>query len=145
LNCAEVRSILVVDDESSLLGLLEYYLKRLAYDVVAVSDPHEAWTRFCAEPGRFGLVVMDLNLPGISGEELSSRMLGLNPALRLLISSGYPFDASRLPLARCGQAEFLQKPYTPNMLVATVQRMFSPPGAAADSRCDPDPSSKILF
>lgn len=145
MNSSEMKRIMVVDDEASLLGLLEHYLKRLAYDVVALANPHDAWTLFCSEPGCFGLVVMDLNLPGISGEELAGRMLELNPELRLVISSGYPFDASRLPLLSQDQAEFLQKPYSPNTLVQLVQRMFPPPVAAADSRSDPDPSSKILL
>jgi len=137
LACGEMKKVLVVDDEAGLLRLLEYYLKRLAYDVLALTSPQEAWTRFRAEPACFGLVVMDLNLPGISGEELSNRMLQLNPDLRLVISSGYPFDASRLLLTRRDQAEFLQKPYSPSTLAEVVQRMFPLP--QVNSQAVPDP------
>lgn len=117
-------TILLVDDEPRLLALLESYLTRLGYRAIACSSAAEAWARFEAEPAEFALVVLDLKMPGMSGQELSRCMLDLNPAVRLVISSGYPFDTAEIPAPDPAQVSFLQKPYSPSMLAKMIERLL---------------------
>ena len=122
---AQNPKLLIVDDEQSLLTVMEQYLRRLGYEVVACRTSSEAWSAFCAEPHQFMLVLADATLPETSGADLLLQMLELNPKLALLVCSGYPFDISQLPDEAREQIGFLQKPFTPRMLADAVERLLS--------------------
>ncbi len=117
--------ILVVDDEESLLVVMEQYLRRLGHAVVACRNGREAWELFERDPAGFTLVVADITLPEMSGAELLGRMLQLNPRACILICSGYPFDLSTLPATCQRQIGFLQKPFTPRMLADSIARLLA--------------------
>lgn len=102
---------------------MEQYLRRLGHDVVACRDGQEAWEAFERDPGSFTLVLADMSLPEMSGSELLSRMLNLNPQICILICSGYPFDSSTLPASHQHQIGFLQKPFTPRMLADSIEQL----------------------
>ena len=125
-----VNRLLLVDDEISLLGLLEKYLLRLGYQVDACATANDAWQRFEQMPEAYAAVVADLTLPDMSGEELLNRVLRLSPSARVLVCSGYPFDISRLPLANPAQAGFLQKPFLPKALAEALDRLLKQPQPA---------------
>lgn len=121
-----LTKILLADDEVCLLSLLEGYLGRLGYEVTACSSAPEAWARFESQAADFSVVVLDMRMPDMSGQELAGRMLEMNPALRLVLSSGYPFDISQIPVRDPAQIEFLQKPYSPSMLAKVIERLLKP-------------------
>ncbi len=116
--------LLIVDDEPSLLEVLEQYLVRLGYEVVACRSGDEAWKTFEQAPLSYGLILADATLPGLSSAELLTRMIERNPKLGLLVSSGYPFDMSMLPPALADRVIFLQKPFTPRMLAGAIERLL---------------------
>lgn len=116
--------ILLVDDEPSLLTVMEQYLRRLGYQVAGCRDPQQAWQWFESEPSSYALVLADATLPGISGAELLLRMLDRQPSLCALISSGYPFNRTSLPAQLRDRVGFLPKPFTPRMLQQAVTRLI---------------------
>lgn len=118
------RPILVVDDEPALLQLTRKYLERLGYEVEAFPDAASAWHRFQIDPPHWSLVIIDLSLPDKPGDQLASEMLGLHPALKVIVWSGYAFDASSLG-TEPGQVRSLQKPFSPKILCETVGRLTS--------------------
>jgi two-component system cell cycle sensor histidine kinase/response regulator CckA len=122
--------ILVVDDEQSLLVVMEQYLRRLGHDVVACRSGREAWELFERDPASFTLVLADITLPEMSGTEMLTRMLQSNPRTCVLICSGYPFDMSTLPSVHQRQMGFLQKPFTPRMLAEAIRRLLEDRDAA---------------
>jgi DNA-binding NtrC family response regulator len=131
LSVPEVR-ILVVEDEVSLIQLLEKYLLRLGYEVDAFSSSKEALEKFEAAPQSYNLVIADLGMPEIPGDTLLTRMLEIRPDLSILICSGSPFYLSNLPEALEKQVAFLQKPFVPKMLAESVARLLDkdkPPAA----------------
>jgi DNA-binding NtrC family response regulator len=111
-----IARLLIVEDEPSLRDLLRRYLERAGYEVESFADSEEALVRFEAGPEGFSLVVTDLTLPGLNGEELIGRMRALNANLRALILSGYPHVPTQ---PRTG---FLQKPFLPKMLIEEIER-----------------------
>ena len=125
--------ILVVDDELSLLVVMEQYLLRLGHAVVACRSGLEAWELFQRDPASFTLVLADITLPEMSGAELLGRMLQLNPRACVLICSGYPFDMSTLPAVYQRQLGFLQKPFTPRMLADSIARLLADRDATRDA------------
>jgi DNA-binding NtrC family response regulator len=125
--------ILVVDDELPLLTVMEQYLTRLGYRVVACRNGEEAWQKFEPEPSAYSIVVADITMPDISGQELLARILALNPSLRILICSGYPFDPATLPAAMPNRIGYLQKPFTPKLLAEAIERLTSGNNDAANA------------
>lgn len=118
-------SILIVDDERSLLTVMEQYLRRLHYNVVACISGAEAWERFSARPSDYSLVLADIMMPDMSGRDMLLRMLERNPSVGILICSGYPFDVASLPAEHQGQVGFLQKPFSPRMLADAVRKLIA--------------------
>jgi two-component system, cell cycle sensor histidine kinase and response regulator CckA len=129
--------ILVVDDEQSLLVVMEQYLRRLGHSVVACRSGLEAWELFERDPTSFTLVLADITLPEMSGAELLARMLRLNPRACILVCSGYPFDMSTLPAVYQRQIGFLQKPFTPRMLADSIARLLADRDAGNTAGTEP--------
>jgi DNA-binding NtrC family response regulator len=113
---------LVVEDEAPLRELLRRYLERAGYEVEAFAAPEDALRRFEMEPERFSLVVTDLSLPNLNGEELLDRMRAIQPRVRGLILSGYPHEPVK------AETGFLQKPFLPKMLLESIAKAL---GSAA--------------
>ncbi len=110
--------VLVVDDEATLLSLLQRYLARLGYEVESAGNAEDALALFEKDPTRFACVLTDLKLPGMGGEELVERMRELRPGLPAVISSGYPYQP------RSTATGFVQKPYLPAMLAGELERIL---------------------
>jgi DNA-binding NtrC family response regulator len=108
--------LLLVDDEAALLSLMRRYLERLGYEIETCSNAADALALVQADPERFAMVITDLTLPGMNGEELIAEMRRHQPKLRALISSGYPYEP------RAPGTGFLQKPFLPDMLAAEVAK-----------------------
>lgn len=112
------KPLLLVDDEPALLELLKKYLERLGYQVDAYLTAEEALAQFDADPAHYALVLTDLTLPGLGGDAMLDRMRASRPALRAIISSGYPY------IPRSKKTLFLQKPYVPKMLAEMIETLI---------------------
>lgn len=110
--------VLLVDDEAALVELLQKYLERLGYEVHACTTPEDALALFEADPQAYALVLTDLSLPGINGEQMIERMRKRRPRLPAIISSGYPYEV------RLKWTAFLQKPYLPKMLAEAIEKIL---------------------
>ena len=82
---------MLVEDELPLLQLLERYLTRVGYGVRTFSASSTALREFEANPENYDLVIADLGMPDMPGDTMLMRMLGIKPALLVLICSGSPF------------------------------------------------------
>ena len=114
----------MVDDEPPLLRMLSLYLGRLGYPVTAAATTDDAWMLVEADPAAFALAVLDGSMSGMSMHDLALRLLRANPALRVLAASGYPIDMTALSRAAPGRVDFLQKPFTPEMLATAIRGMI---------------------
>jgi len=117
-NAMGSARLLLVDDEPALTDLLKKYLERLGYEVDARSDAEQALEQYERNPDGYALVLTDLSLPGMSGEQMIERMRLRNPKLRAIISSGYPYQ----PRSRL--VGYLQKPFLPKMLADLIEKML---------------------
>jgi DNA-binding NtrC family response regulator len=112
--------ILLVDDETALLGLMETYLGRMGYSLQACVSATEALKLFEAQSRAFDLAIVDLTMPEMPGETLALRFLDINPSIRILLCSGYPYDVNGLPASIRRHFAVLQKPFVPKMLDKAV-------------------------
>lgn len=110
--------ILLVDDEAPLVDLLTRYLERLGYQVESCLTPADALVRFEADPARYSLVLTDLTLPGMRGDEMLARMRVSTPKLRAIVASGYPYEPSGK------RTKSLQKPFLPKMLAEQIEELL---------------------
>ena len=99
--------ILVADDEDVVRKLLQMMLTALGYTVVTATNGEEAVRRFMGDPQGWTLVVLDVQMPVMSGDEALARIAEIDPDVHVLVSSGHRVDAGTAPQARA----FLQKPF----------------------------------
>ena len=128
MSDAEVQDqarILLVDDEPSLLKMISVYLQRQGYAVTTARTTEEAAALVEQFPKGFGVAVLDATMEGMTMENLARKLLGANPAMRVLAASGYPVDMSALETAAPGRVGFLHKPFSPEMLAAAIRRMLA--------------------
>lgn len=111
--------ILVVEDEPALLGLLLRFLKRLSYEADGVASSSEAVAAVERDPAGYQLVLTDLTLADIGGEDLIEKLRAIQPNLRGIVSSGYPY------MPRAKDIGFLQKPYLPSMLSEELRKALN--------------------
>jgi len=122
-------TVLVVDDEATIVEIVARYLERAGYETYQAADGPEALR--LAELHRPDLVVLDLMLPGLDGIEVMRRLQerpGPRTAVILLTARGEESD--RLIGLRRGADDYVVKPFSPAELVARVEavmRRVSPP------------------
>lgn len=119
------QTILLVEDDASVLRLASRTLERFGYRVSTAGSPDEALTWAEHHAGEIGLLITDVTLPKMSGWDLAKNLLALNPDMRLLFMSGYAARAIADQDLLLAGALFLQKPFTLKTLSAKVAEALS--------------------
>jgi signal transduction histidine kinase/CheY-like chemotaxis protein len=114
--------VLLVEDEEAVRRLARRVLEGVGYEVLEAAHGAEALALFQKHSG-IDLVVTDVIMPGMSGQELSARIRQLNPAQQILYVSGYTDDTILQHGNFLPNTSFLQKPFSPSALVARVQEL----------------------
>lgn len=114
-------TVLVVDDEALVRETARRSLERRGYKVLLAESGLEAIDIFKRHTGDISLVVLDLSMPGMSGEETLPELRKIRPGVKVMVSSGYS-ESETMKLFR-GQrvAGFIQKPYTSGRLADLVK------------------------
>jgi CheY-like chemotaxis protein len=107
-------TILLVDDEETVLDVGSQMLERLNYRVLKAECGQQAIDGYAAHPGEVDLVILDMIMPDMGGGEVYDRLKQINPAVRVLLSSGYSIDSEAKEIMKRGCNGFIQKPF--NML-----------------------------
>jgi CheY-like chemotaxis protein len=110
------ETILLVEDEPAIRGLLVAALTRAGYRVLEARNGAEAIGVFDAESGAVDLLLTDVNMPYVSGTTLADELCGRRPSLKRLYISGYLENANLT-----GGAPFLAKPFVRDDLLKAVR------------------------
>ncbi len=113
--------ILVVDDEPTIRRTAKMALERYGYEVLVARDGQMAVDLFAERPDEIRLVVMDLTMPEMGGEEALRRLQEIRPDVRVILSSGYHETDVIQQFAGQRLAGFIQKPYTIRALAGKVK------------------------
>ena len=116
------ETILIVDDETAVLDIGTYILRRMGYKVLQAKNGLEALRLFQENKEDISLVILDLIMPEMSGKECLKQILKLKPDAKVLISSGYTLDQSPSELLDLGACAILQKPYQMERLLRVVRK-----------------------
>ncbi len=118
-------TVLVVDDEAGVRAVAERTLQRFGYTVLVAENGREALKIFAAMPEQIGLVLLDLTMPGMSGEETLKRIRAIRKDVPVLLSSGYnQIEAIRRFTAE-GLSGFIGKPYSAAALAEKVKSVWA--------------------
>ncbi len=104
-------TILLVDDEVSLLTVGSEMLTSLGYEVLSADNGQDAINTYTAHRNDIDLVILDMIMPGMTGGDVFVRLKKINPNIKAILSSGYSLDEQGKKIMDSGFRGFLQKPY----------------------------------
>jgi two-component system, cell cycle sensor histidine kinase and response regulator CckA len=116
------EEILVIEDDDAIRRILQLVLGASGYAVTVVQDGPQGLSLLRANPGRFPLVITDLNMPGISGLDLIRELRSSALSTKIIVQSGLP-DA----VQDSEGVEVLSKPISAERLLQTVRRVLDAP------------------
>ncbi len=105
----EPFSILIVDDNREIRGILEEYLREEGYLAQGAADGKEALAKYAETP--FDLIITDLNMPGMTGIELVKEIAKGENTTEFIIITGYASLDSAIESVKAGAFDYLVKPF----------------------------------
>ncbi|MCB0208066.1 MAG: response regulator [Anaerolineae bacterium] len=120
------ETILLVEDEEYVRTLIARLLGRQGYRVFSAVDGQQAFELLQEQPDlSIDLMVTDVIMPKMSGDELAKRLIIKNPDLKILFISGYSDAVIARQGLQLGYASFLQKPFEPDVLIRKIREILT--------------------
>ncbi len=116
--------ILLVDDEESVAMLERQMLERLGYKVTAQTSSIDALNAFKANPEAYDLVISDMTMPEITGDQLAEKMLSIKPGIPIIICTGFSEKINKEQTEIIGMKGLLMKPVVKSDLAQMVRRVL---------------------
>lgn len=116
------ETVLVIEDEESLLEIVSAILTSSGYEVISAQDGEEGLSEFRKNRKRIAAVISDLGLPGLGGEEVVEGIRKIDPGMNMIIASGYISPDAKERLERLGVKSFVQKPYSLREVLETIRK-----------------------
>jgi two-component system cell cycle sensor histidine kinase/response regulator CckA len=131
---SEAKTILVVDDDLSVLTVIKCMLEGRDYNVLVANSAEVALRMAERNDLTIDLMLIDVVMPDLSGPDLAERILTIRPHQKVLFMSGFTdHEIVRVKVLDRGLS-FLPKPFTPDGLLEIVQRVLSAPIQISDFR-----------
>jgi len=105
------ETILIVDDEEDVRGMLSKQLTPLGYKVLFASDGLEAIKIFKQQKHKIDLILLDMIMPGMAGKETYQKLREISPGVKVLIMSGFSLNSSDKEMLSDRTMGFIQKPF----------------------------------
>ncbi len=118
------ETILIVDDETTVLEVSRDMVEALGYRVLTAGSGREAISLYKEKQGEIDLVILDMIMAGMSGGETFDRLRSIHPGVRVLLSSGYRINGQAQEILERGCRGFLQKPFTLQELSKKIREAF---------------------
>jgi CheY-like chemotaxis protein len=115
------ETVLLVEDEPPILRMTAKMLERLGYRVLKAGTPEEALRLAETHAGGIDLLMTDVVMPAMNGRELSGRLQGLYPGLKVLFMSGYTANVIAHHGVLDEGVQFIQKPFSKQDLAVKVR------------------------
>jgi DNA-binding response OmpR family regulator len=119
------ETVLVVEDQPDVRGLIEKTLSRHGYTVLTATNGLEATAIAQAHKGPIHVILTDVILPGASGREIAKQVVATRPSLRVLYMSGYTDDAIVQHGILGPGLAFIQKPFSGEALARRIREVLA--------------------
>ena len=116
--------ILLIDDEEQIVSMEQQMLENLGYEVTARTDSTEALREFSEKPQNFDLVITDMTMPHITGDELAQKLLDIKPNIPVILCTGFNEDITEEKALAMGIQKFVMKPVIKNDLASTIRTVL---------------------
>ncbi|HEX6924332.1 MAG TPA: PAS domain S-box protein [Longimicrobiaceae bacterium] len=124
------ETVLLVEDEKAVRVLVRRVLDRMGYTVLEAENGQEALEIMANRSEPVDLLLTDVIMPGMSGRELADALQKTHPDLRVLFMSGYTDEAISQHGVLVSGVAFLEKPFTPDILLRRVREVLGTPAEA---------------
>jgi PAS domain S-box-containing protein len=116
------ETVLVVEDEDLLRELLRTFLESKGYRVLLAVDGLHALDVYEKHREEIAIVVSDVGLPNLGGDEMFRRLKSLDPSIRVILASGFVEPDQKAALLNEGVKEIIPKPYRPSMIEKAIRQ-----------------------
>ncbi len=118
-------TVMVVDDEEDICGIAADMLQIVGYDTFKATSGREALEIFERERKDVDAVLLDISMPDMSGEVVFEKLRAIDPAVAVVVSSGYGLEEEIERMLESGARGFLRKPYTVNALSRKLEEVLT--------------------
>ncbi|MFZ2633309.1 MAG: response regulator [Desulfosalsimonadaceae bacterium] len=119
--------ILFVDDESTIVEMGKKMLERLGYEVAGSTSGAEALELFRAKPDQFDLVITDMTMPHMTGDQLSGKLIEIRPDIPIILCTGFSEKMTEEAAKEIGIREFIMKPISRQVLSKIIRNVLDAP------------------
>lgn len=119
-----MERILVVDDETALVKMETRLLERLGYTVLGMNSSTGALAVFQKKPEQFDLVITDMAMPKMAGDELAGEIIKIRPDIPVILCTGHSENVDKKRAVEAGVAGFYKKPIDKKQLAEIVRRVL---------------------
>ncbi len=106
-----IGTVLLVDDEDTVLEVTAEMIRRLGYTVLIARSGREALELYSEHQSEIRLVILDMIMPEMGGGDLFDRLKGINPKVKVLLASGFSMQGQAREIMQRGCSGFIQKPF----------------------------------
>jgi len=116
--------VLIIDDEESIVKLLQINLESLGYEITATTSSLEALDFFASKPGDYDLVITDQTMPDLSGIDLAKTMLDINKNAKIILMTGFSHILSDDEIKKVGIIKKVMKPFKEEELLQIIEEII---------------------
>ena len=116
--------ILFVDDEQAMIEMGRRTLEHLGYEVVTSTSGIEALEAFRAQPDKFALVITDMTMPKMTGDEFATELMRIRPEIPIILCTGFSERITEEKAKRMGIRKFIMKPLVMRELAEAVREVL---------------------
>jgi PAS domain S-box-containing protein len=118
------ETVLVVDDEASILTITSQTLQAFGYRVLTATDGADAVAVYAEHRNEIAVVLTDMAMPVMDGPAAIHALTRMNPAIKIVAASGFTANGGAIKASGAGVKHFLTKPYTAGTLLKTIRTIL---------------------
>jgi PAS domain S-box-containing protein len=118
------ETILIIDDETSILTITSQTLEAFGYKTLTAGDGAEAVALYAAQRSKIAVVLTDMAMPIMDGPATIRALLKINPAAKIVAATGLKTESNEARALNAGIRHFLAKPYTAETLLKTLRAIL---------------------
>ena len=124
-SSAQEKTILLIDDEETVINISEMMLIRLGYRVLKAHSGQEGLKLFKENKSTIDLIISDLEMPKMNGKEVMDKLREIDPQIKVMLSSGGLTEADEKNVINKGFNGFIKKPYNMNTLCEKMAEIIN--------------------
>jgi len=116
--------LLILDDEKTVVNIISKVLTRLGYKVTGYTNSRKALIKFKSDPDNFDLIISDMTMPEMTGDEFASEILSIRPEVPIIICTGFSERIDKERAESIGVRGFLMKPVLKSEMAHLIRKLL---------------------